>query len=279
VVLCGGILYNCGVPQPHSPPGLYDLVSRPVESFVRHLGEEMEVVTGAPILFALAVLVCALGVWWLFRLLHKRELDLIPILRGQIAAAESELGRRMSRMQERDKEARDVEAELRRQMTHKEEENSRLREQVREATRATTNEEAAALPQVPHTPHPLLPLRAQTELIAVLREHGGGRARVQVQLATRAETPRARLLADVFESAGWETEFSGYPLEPHVPRYFQGIEVRGINEHLARAVTEALRMAGLPGVTSVPSEPVTAQNNPKLDRLQRTVRIIVGHQD
>jgi hypothetical protein len=216
--------------QPHSPPGLYDLVSRPVESFVRHLGEEMVVITGAPILFALAVLVCALGVWWLFRFRHGRELDLIPILREQLAAKEAELNRL---------------------------------------------ERLAGQP--PHPP--LLPLRAQTELIAVLREHGGGRARVQVQLATLAETPWARLLADVFESAGWETEFSGYPLEPHVPRYVRGIEVRGMNEHLVRAVTEALSTAGLPGVTSVPSEPVSAQNNPKLDRLQRTVRIIAGHQE
>jgi hypothetical protein len=76
-----------------SASDFHTLLTDPVGYFVNHGGEEMAVVLGAPIAFTIAVALAVFIAWYVFRFLHQRQLDQIPILEGRLKARDDEIAR------------------------------------------------------------------------------------------------------------------------------------------------------------------------------------------
>jgi len=75
-----------------------------LQYFAQHWRDEVTIVTGAPIAFAVAVLLVSLILRGVFHLLHKRELDTIPILKERLDAREEDIARRDREITTKDKE-------------------------------------------------------------------------------------------------------------------------------------------------------------------------------
>lgn len=94
--------------------------------------------------------------------------------------------------------------------------------------------------------------------------------------------PIVEHIRSAFDLARWETSFvsSAFDQYPQggMGRYYSGIEVKGHNRILAEAVADALLRAGLADVYTTVEPPLKiSRENPKWDRLQHRVTIMVGH--
>jgi hypothetical protein len=67
----------------------------------------MEVITGAPIAFSIAVLFAGFAIWWVFRFFHKRELGQLlqsPVLKERLVARDEEIARLKERLTAKEEE-------------------------------------------------------------------------------------------------------------------------------------------------------------------------------
>jgi hypothetical protein len=89
--------------------------------------------------------------------------------------------------------------------------------------------------------------------------------------------PFAQLLDGVFIAAGWSTNTTLMPQEPHNPQYHGGVEVRGCNRHLVDAVCVALRNVGVfdARINIVPLQ--IKRDNPKWLKAQHKVYLYIGY--
>jgi hypothetical protein len=100
-------------------------------------------------------------------------------------------------------------------------------------------------------------------------------------LFVEGKRPTVERILSALDLAGWETSFvpSAFDQYPQggVGKYYSGIEVRGHNRILAEAVTDALLQVGLADVYTTVEPLKMSRENPKWNRLQHRVTIMVGH--
>jgi hypothetical protein len=106
--------------------------------------------------------------------------------------------------------------------------------------------------------------------VEALRRLADEHASVKILVFPVAQVSRARQIADLFQLAGWKTDFDATPREPRNPAaHVSGIEVRGFNEVLVDAVRDALVEAEVPGLKTSVLRADAEESDP--------IRITVGH--
>lgn len=117
------------------------------------------------------------------------------------------------------------------------------------------------------------------ELVASLRSLANAASSIKIQFATNDQQPTAEALRDIFALAGWQASDVGLALEPYIRARIDGIEVRGVSQHLVDGVTQALAKAGFGGIRQTISGPEIPPNNPKYQIALNRVWVIVGRGD
>jgi hypothetical protein len=83
-------------------------------------------------------------------------------------------------------------------------------------------------------------------------------------------------LAALFDSAGWQTNLNGQPIEPYQVREVNGVLIGGWNEHFLDAVIGAFQEAGITDIHRELRKSEMPRENPKWPMVQQSVWLEIG---
>jgi hypothetical protein len=115
-----------------------------------------------------------------------------------------------------------------------------------------------------------------TQALRDVRGADPERYTAHIEFLSTAQRSKAERLRDVFELAGWSTNYGSTPYDRFSARYATGIEVTAVNGQLSANVAGILESSGFGPAKVLTEETQIRKDNPKWPFVQRTVRLVLG---
>jgi hypothetical protein len=114
-------------------------------------------------------------------------------------------------------------------------------------------------------------------LVATLKAYTTDKCYLHLVYWSNSHRVFADKVADAFQAAGWEVNYTKTAQEHHNPHYVRDIEVSGIDAGLVKVGSSVVGDLGGWDVRTNIENPSIPKENPKWERLVRRLNIIVGY--